>query len=45
MMNLYKKAEELKIVGIVSAKSGSTTSSLNPGIAYKKELVEHIINY
>ena len=42
--NLYNKSESLKIVGIVTAKKGVTSMALTPGVAYRGELVEHIIN-
>ncbi len=45
MKNLYESAEELKIVGIVTQKEGLTSSALNPGVAYKKELTDYIIKY
>ncbi len=45
MNNLYKNAECLKIVGIVVPKEGVTSKSLSPGVAYKKELVYHVIDY
>ena len=45
MNKLYKNATKLKIVGIVTAKKGSSSSALSPGVAYKKELIDHIINY
>ena len=45
MMNLYNNAQELKIVGVVTAKEGVSSSALSPGVAYTKELVDHIINY
>lgn len=45
MNKLYKNATKLKIVGIVTAKKGSSSSVLSPGVAYKKELIDHIINY
>ncbi len=45
MNNLYKNATKLKIVGIVTAKKGTTSRALSPGIAYRKELIDHIINY
>ena len=45
MENLYKKATKLKIVGVVTAKKGTTSTALSPGVAYKKELIDHIINY
>ena len=42
---LYNNAEDLKIVGIVSPKAGSTTSALSPGVAYTSDLIRHIVNY
>ena len=44
MMNLYNKSEDLKIVGIVAPKKGTTSKSLNPGVVYKKELIYHVID-
>ena len=44
MMNLYNESEDLKIIGIVSPKKGTTSKSLNPGVAYKKELIYHVID-
>ena len=44
MNNLYEKAENLKIVGIVTTKEGTTTSSLNSGVAYTSDLIEYIID-
>lgn len=44
MKELYNKAEELKIVGVVSAKEGTTTMALNPGVAYTSDLTKYIIN-
>ena len=45
MDSLYKKATKLKIVGVVTAKKGTTSTALSPGVAYRKELIDHIINY
>ena len=45
MNKLYENATKLKIVGIVSAKEGKTTMSLNPGVAYTSKLIDYIINY
>jgi len=42
MEDVYEKSMDLKIVGIVTANSGS--GSLSPGVAYTKALTEHIIN-
>ncbi len=44
MQNLYNKATNLKIVGIVTAKEGKTATALNPGVAYTDKLITHIIN-
>ena len=44
MMVLYNRSEDLKIVGIVAPKKGVTSKSLNPGVAYKKELIHHVID-
>lgn len=45
MKELYDKATKLKITGIVCPKEGVSTFALNPGVAYKSELIDHIINY
>ncbi len=45
MKNLYEEAEHLKIVGIVSAKEGVTSTALNPGVAYTSDLIDYIIDY
>ena len=45
MKNLYNNAERLKIVGIVSAKEGTTTMALSPGVNYRSDLTKYIINY
>ncbi len=44
MQKVYDNAMDLKISGIVCAKSGSATSGLTPGIAYTKELTEYVID-
>ena len=44
MSKVYDKAETLKIVGVITAKEGVSTPSLDPAIIYRKELYEHIIN-
>ena len=43
MKDVYSNGEELKIVGIVVPKDGSTSMTLMPGVAYTKELTEYII--
>ncbi len=45
MKELYNKSEDLKIVGVVAPKKSVTSKSLNPGVAYKKELIYHIVDY
>ena len=45
MQNLFDNGLKLKIVGIVVAKDGITTTALNPGVSYKKELIDYIIDY
>ena len=42
--SIYNKSDDLKIVGIVSAKKGVTSMALSPGVAYKKELITHLID-
>ena len=43
--NLYSKATKLKIVGIVAPREGVTTMSLTPGVIYREDLVDYIIDY
>ena len=45
MQSLYDKAINLKIVGIVSAKPGTTTTALMPGVSYTSKLIDYIIDY
>ena len=45
MQGLYDNAMQLKIVGIVSAKPGTTTMALMPGVNYTSKLIDHIIDY
>ena len=44
MKKVYDKSIDLKIVGIVTTKEGSNATTLTSGIAYTKDLTEHIIN-
>ena len=44
MKNVYENANDLKIVGIVTAKEGSNATTLTPGISYTKQLTEYVIN-
>ena len=43
MKKVYNNAKDLKLVGIVTAKEGSNATTLMSGIAYTKQLTEHII--
>ena len=43
MEEVYDNALDLKIVGVVCAKSGSSSMLLTSGIAYTKELTEYVI--
>lgn len=45
MKNLYDNATKLKIVGVVTAKPGVTTTALDPGVCYTSKLIDHIIEY
>lgn len=44
MQNLYNKALELKIVGVVTTKPGVTSSALTPGVHYQNELIDYIVD-
>ena len=43
MSKVYDKAETLKIVGVITAKEGVSTPSLDPAIIYRKDLYNHVI--
>ena len=43
MKRVYNNSETLKIVGIVVPAEGSTSMSMMTGIAYTKELTQHVI--
>ena len=43
MKDLYNKSLKLKIVGVVSPKSGSSSMSLTSGVAYTRDLTEYVI--
>ena len=45
MKNIYNNALDLKIVGIVTAKEGTTSMALSPGVSYRSDLTKYIINY
>ena len=43
MQEIYDNALDLKIVGVVCAKEGATSTNLTTGVAYTKELTEYVI--
>jgi len=43
MQGVYDNSPNLKIVGIMCGKEGSSSSSLTPGVAYTKQLTEYVI--
>ena len=43
MQEVYDNSLDLKIVGIVCPKKGSSSMSLSTGVAYTKELTEYVI--
>ena len=43
MKNVYDNAVDLKVVGIMCGKSGNSSNGMMQGIAYTKELTEHVI--
>lgn len=43
MQEVYDNSIDLKIVGIVCAKEGSSASSLMPGVAYTKDLTKYVM--
>lgn len=43
MQEVYDDATDLKIVGVVCAKDGATSTNLTTGVAYTKKLTEHVI--
>ena len=43
--DLYNNGIELKIVGVVAPKEGTSAMSLNPGVSYTSGLIEYIIDY
>ena len=43
MQEVYENALDLKIVGVVCAKDGSSSTNLTTGVAYTKALTEHVI--
>lgn len=45
MKDIYDRAVDLKIVGIVAAKEGTTSTALMPGVNYTSKLIDHIIDY
>ncbi len=45
LKDLYDKAIDLKIVGIISPKEGTNSMMLNPGVLYTGDLIDYIIDY
>ena len=45
LKKLYNDGIKLKIVGIVAPKEGVSTMALTPGIKYREDLVDYIIDY
>ena len=45
MKKIYDNSVDIKIVGIVTAKPGTTSMALNPGVAYTSSLIDYIIDY
>ncbi len=45
LKEIYDNSIELKIVGVVSAKEGTNSMALNPGVAYTSALTDYIIDY
>ena len=43
MEDVYKNSLDLKVVGVVCAKEGSTSTNLMAGVAYTKDLTEYVI--
>ena len=44
MKEIYEKAIDLKIVGILTTKEGVTSTALPPGVSYTSKLVDYIIS-
>ncbi len=44
LKDLYNKAIDLKIVGVVCPKEGTTSMMLNPGVLYTSDLIDYIID-
>ena len=44
MSEQFNKGLDLKIVGIITTKPGVNSGAINPGIAYKQELIDYIID-
>ena len=45
MQNIYDNSIDLKIVGIVTPKQGSTSMGLSSGVSYTSKLIDYIIEY
>ena len=44
MEDVYEDGIDLKIVGVVCAKDGSTSANLSPGVVYTKELTQFVLD-
>ena len=44
MEDVYANGIDLKIVGVVCAKDGSTSANLSPGVVYTKELTQFVLD-
>lgn len=43
MQDIYENGIDLKVVGVVCAKNGTSSTNLTTGVAYTKALTEHVI--
>ena len=43
MAKVYENALDLKVVGVICAKEGSSSTNLTSGVAYTKDLTEYVI--
>ena len=44
MLKIINDSMDLKVVGIITAKEGVNSTSLQPGIAYRTDLIEYLIS-
>ncbi|MBP3255037.1 MAG: ABC transporter ATP-binding protein/permease [Clostridia bacterium] len=45
LQELYDKSIDLKIVGIIAPKDGTTSMGLSSGVSYTSKLIDYIIDY